>query len=97
MWTHSGGDTLSPRAKAATIDHQLIGAGGGVVLLHSHDRCGDAERVCFIEDALRRPLAVAHEHRFEIVTASEWLRVWLNSMCVCLRVQRILCVVGLQS
>ena len=68
-WTCDGCDTASTLPDPEGVVQKLVERGGGVVLLHSHDRGEDRERyVLQITEAL---LCAAKRHGFEICTMSE--------------------------
>ena len=71
FWTFDGLDTAAALPNAETIARDFVNAGGGVVLLHSHDR--GAERQAYVLALTERLLAVAHAQGFRVCTMSELL------------------------
>jgi peptidoglycan-N-acetylglucosamine deacetylase len=70
-WTIDSGDTHSTLPDPASIARQIVEAGGGVVLLHSHDRGEDRQRhVLAVTDRLLR---AARLHGLRVCTMSELL------------------------
>ena len=71
FWTHDGGDTWPTLPDPRTIAQSVERDGGGVVLLHSHDRGEDRQRfVLAVTDCL---LASARQPGWRVCTMSEIL------------------------
>ncbi len=71
FWTHDGGDTWPTLPDPKTIADQVARDGGGVVLLHSHDRGEDRER--YVLEVTECLLQTARQHNWRVCTMSEIL------------------------
>jgi len=69
FWTHDGADTWTHLPDPRMIAQQIADDGGGVVLLHSHDR-GD-ERQAYVLAITRRLLEIARERGLRVCTMAE--------------------------
>lgn len=71
FWTCDGGDTWPTLPDPRAIADRLAADGGGVVLLHSHDRGEERQRyVLAVTECL---LQVAHKNGLRVCTMSEML------------------------
>ena len=71
FWTHDGGDTWPELPDPKTIAQSVERDGGGVVLLHSHDRGEDRQRfVLAVTDCL---LETARQRGWHVCTMTEIL------------------------
>lgn len=71
FWTCDGGDTWKSLPDPDAIVQKIARAGGGVVLLHSHDRGEDRQR--YVLDVTERLLRTARERGMRLCTMSEIL------------------------
>lgn len=71
FWTCDGGDTWKNLPDPDVIVQEIARAGGGVVLLHSHDRGQDRHR--YVLDVTERLLKTARERGMRLCTMSEIL------------------------
>jgi hypothetical protein len=70
-WTCDGCDTAPNLPQPDSVVQRIVEDGGGVVLMHSHDRGADRqEYVLQLTDELLR---TARKHNFEICTMSQIL------------------------
>lgn len=68
FWTHDGGDTWPSLPDPQSIANQVARDGGGVVLLHSHDRGEDRQR--YVLAVTERLLRLARERNWRVCTMS---------------------------
>lgn len=71
FWTCDGGDTWKSLPDPRVIAQQVADAGGGVVLLHSHDRGADRQK--YVLEVTQCLLDVARERGLRLCTMSEIL------------------------
>lgn len=74
LWTVDSGDRLSVMPCVEDLVAKVDAAGGGVVLLHSHDRDDSAngrQVEEYVLDATRALLALAERREFEVVTVAD--------------------------
>jgi peptidoglycan/xylan/chitin deacetylase (PgdA/CDA1 family) len=71
FWTTDGADTWPALPDPAMVARQVAAAGGGVVLLHSHDRGEDRQR--YVLEVTKRLLETARQHGLQVCTMSEIL------------------------
>lgn len=65
-WTHDGGDTHSQLPDPAAVARSIISDGGGVVLLHSHDRGTDRQN--YVLTITEQLLMAAKENGLAVCT-----------------------------
>ncbi|MFH7320747.1 polysaccharide deacetylase family protein [Desulfurivibrio sp. D14AmB] len=71
FWTHDGGDTWPVLTDPRLIVDQVARDGGGVVLLHSHDRGDDRQH--YVLALTRMLLETAREKGWQVCTVTELL------------------------
>lgn len=71
FWTCDGADTWDTLPDPDTVVRQIADAGGGVVLLHSHDRGEERQR--YVLAVTERLLQTARERSMRVCTMSEIL------------------------
>lgn len=75
FWTHDGGDTARELSAISSVRKAVDRAGGGVVLLHSHDRSASGtSREEYVLRVTEDLLQLAKERDFRVVTCSEVLQ-----------------------
>lgn len=73
LWTHDAGDLLRSRTDPITFAEQIARDGGGVVLMHGHDR-RDGSGHDHVLAATRAVVAVAAREGIPILTAGDFVR-----------------------
>ena len=69
-WTIDSSDTwATPKSVEAVLD-EIRRQGGGVILLHDHDRSGHPEREAYVLDLTRAILEMARNERFRVCKLS---------------------------
>ena len=71
-WTCDAGDTAATLPHPDSIVRKIVNDGGGVVLMHSHDRGSDRHE--YVLDVTGRLIAAAHAHHLRIITMTELLQ-----------------------
>jgi peptidoglycan-N-acetylglucosamine deacetylase len=70
-WTCDGCDTAPTLPETATVVQRVFESGGGVVLLHSHDRGEDRKH--YVLQLTEELLLAARRHNFEVCTMAQLL------------------------
>lgn len=71
FWTHDGGDTWPTLPNPLAIVQSVVQSGGGVVLLHSHDRGQDRQQ--YVLEVTDQLLDAARQHGLPVCIMSEIL------------------------